>query len=104
MLLHIDGSEHRWFHDDRWYGILISEAIGREFESLGSLISFSVMHLPAEAFPSVSNCSEVASTDYSNGGAGCTCRWISESLPDRLETSKSRKFCKIEPELRVGMV
>src|SRR5689334_16715988 len=23
MLLHIDGSEHRWFHDDRWYDLLV---------------------------------------------------------------------------------
>ena len=23
MLLHIDGSEHRWFQDDRWYDLLV---------------------------------------------------------------------------------
>ena len=23
MLLHIDGSQHRWFHDDRWYDLLV---------------------------------------------------------------------------------
>jgi transposase len=23
MLLHIDGSKHRWFHDDRWYDLLV---------------------------------------------------------------------------------
>jgi len=23
MLLHIDGSAHRWFHDDRWYDLLV---------------------------------------------------------------------------------
>lgn len=23
MLLHIDGSKHRWFQDDRWYGLLV---------------------------------------------------------------------------------
>ena len=23
MLLHVDGSEHRWFHDDRWYDLLV---------------------------------------------------------------------------------
>jgi transposase len=23
MLLHIDGSEHRWFHDDRWHDLLV---------------------------------------------------------------------------------
>jgi transposase len=23
MLLHLDGSEHRWFHDDRWYDLLV---------------------------------------------------------------------------------
>jgi transposase len=23
ILLHIDGSEHRWFHDDRWYDLLV---------------------------------------------------------------------------------
>ena len=22
MLLHIDGSKHQWFHDDRWYDLL----------------------------------------------------------------------------------
>jgi hypothetical protein len=23
MLLHIDGSEHRWFQDERWYDLLV---------------------------------------------------------------------------------
>jgi len=23
MLLHIDGSKHRWFQDDRWYDLLV---------------------------------------------------------------------------------
>jgi hypothetical protein len=23
MLLHIDGSQHRWFCDDRWYDLLV---------------------------------------------------------------------------------
>lgn len=23
MMLHIDGSQHRWFHDDRWYDLLV---------------------------------------------------------------------------------
>jgi hypothetical protein len=23
MLLHIDGSRHRWFQDDRWYDLLV---------------------------------------------------------------------------------
>jgi transposase len=23
MLLHIDGSEHRWFHDERWYDLIV---------------------------------------------------------------------------------
>jgi hypothetical protein len=23
MLLHVDGSEHRWFQDQRWYDLLV---------------------------------------------------------------------------------
>ncbi len=23
MLLHVDGSKHRWFHDDRWYDLIV---------------------------------------------------------------------------------
>ncbi|MFZ0200202.1 MAG: hypothetical protein WB523_06880 [Candidatus Sulfotelmatobacter sp.] len=23
MLLHIDGSHHRWFHDERWYDLIV---------------------------------------------------------------------------------
>ncbi len=23
MLLHIDGSEHRWFQDERWYDLIV---------------------------------------------------------------------------------
>jgi hypothetical protein len=23
MLLHIDGSKHRWFQDDRWYDLIV---------------------------------------------------------------------------------
>ena len=23
MLLHLDGSEHRWFQDDRWYDLIV---------------------------------------------------------------------------------
>jgi RNA polymerase subunit RPABC4/transcription elongation factor Spt4 len=23
MLLHIDGSEHRWFQDERWHDLLV---------------------------------------------------------------------------------
>ena len=23
MLLHIDGSKHRWFNDDRWYDLIV---------------------------------------------------------------------------------
>jgi len=33
MLLHLDGSRHRWFHDERWYDLLVvlDDATGEMF-------------------------------------------------------------------------
>jgi hypothetical protein len=38
MLLHIDGSEHRWFHDDRWYDLQAysPQARGRSERNFGT--------------------------------------------------------------------
>ncbi len=43
MLLHIDGSKHRWFQDERWYDLIVilddatSEPLGREMIPSGLL-------------------------------------------------------------------